>query len=118
MRTSTLLVFQNGQCVYCERANLPKLKGLGIIIGKETRLLLDNFEFFSQITKESITQAPADRNQSIPEDPESNVLIKGSHTNDENDERTVEINVFEDDSDSTYEEEDMMSLMRIQGSTI
>ena len=41
--------------------------------------------------------------KSIPQDPESNVLIKRSHMNDESDERTVEVNVFEDDSDSTFD---------------
>ena len=69
-----------------------------------SRLILENSEFCSQITKESITQAPTGRNQSIPEDRKSNILIKERHMNDENDERTVEVNVFEDDSDTTYEE--------------
>ena len=68
--------------------------------------LLENSEFCSQVTKESITQTPTGRTQSIPEDPESNIWSKECHTNDENDERTVEISISEDDSDSTYEEEE------------
>ena len=70
-----------------------------------SRLLPENSEFCSQITKKSITQTPTGRNQSIPEDPESNIWSKECHTNDENNERTVEVNISEDDSDSTYEEE-------------
>ena len=121
-RTSTSLVFQNGQSVYYKRADSLEWKGPGIVIGKEnqtvfvkhesayvcvhpSRLLPENSEFCSQITKESITQTPTGRNQSIPEDPESNIWSKECHMNDENDERTVEVNISEDDSDNTYEEE-------------
>ena len=69
-----------------------------------SRLLLENSGSCLQITKEGITQAPTGRNQSVPENPESKILIKKSSMNEEYDQRTVEVNVFEDDSGSTYEE--------------
>ena len=66
-----------------------------------SRLLLENSGSYSQITKEGITQAPTGRNQSISEDPESKIFIKESSMDDEYYQRTVEVNVFEDDSGST-----------------